>query len=153
MRLLKLEFALSATAALLFFGCTHAPPPAEIAHHEEAAHGHSHDEDHSLFWQRKDVEHDGYLISLGHHGAHFDAGDAGEPAVMIEKDGQPAADAKVYVTLLDDAGASVITAEQPTIYEPATAAEPAHYAQAEVQVPEGAKMVTVRYRVELPDAG
>ena len=47
---------------------------------------------------------------------------------------------------------TVLVEEQATVYEPTTPEEDAHYAQAELAVPEDAEEVIVRYRVELPDA-
>lgn len=156
---MKCYYFLLLTAALLpwALGC---PKPAsttagtdEHAEHEgEDGHEHSHDEGDELFWHRAELEHEGYVISLGQHGAHVHTGHASEPAVMITKDGQPVADAQVFITLLDEAGGTVLTEEAATIYEPATAAEPAHYAQAEVKVPKDAKNVTLRYRLVLPGA-
>ena len=47
--------------------------------------------------------------------------------------------------------ADVITVEQSTVYEPTTAEEPAHYAQASVKMPADATELTLRYRIELPE--
>ena len=113
---------------------------------------HSHTHDDTLVWQRKDLEHEGYLISLGHHGTQLFADHDAEPAVMVTKDGEAVADAKVFVMLLDAAGEKEIAAEQATVYEPETPDEPAHYAQAEVKLPADATEVTLRYRIELPAA-
>ncbi len=112
---------------------------------------HTHEGDDALVWQRSDLEYEGYVISLGHHGKQLFAGHEAEPAVMITKNGEPVADAKVFVTLLDAAGEDVITEEQPTVYEPTTAEEPAHYAQASVKMPAGAAELTLRYRIELSE--
>ncbi len=112
--------------------------------------GHTHDD--VLVWQRADLEYEGYVISLGHHGKQLFAGHEAEPAVMITKNREPVADAKVFVTLLDAAGEGVITDEQATVYEPATEEEPAHYAQASVEMPADATELTLRYRIELSEA-
>jgi hypothetical protein len=71
---------------------------------------------------------------------------------MVTKDGQPVADAKVFITLLDANGEKELVAEQATVYEPPTDEEPAHYAQAKVKIPADATDVTLRYRIELPGA-
>ncbi len=114
--------------------------------------GHTHEGDDALVWQRSDLEFEGYVISLGHHGKQLFAGHEAEPAVMITKSGEPVADAKVFVTLLDAAGEDVITEEQATVYEPTTAEEPAHYAQASIKMPADATELTLRYRIELSEA-
>jgi hypothetical protein len=115
-------------------------------------HGHSHAGDDALIWQREGLEHEGYVIALGHHGAQLYADHEAEPAVMVTKDGEAVADAKVFVTLLNATGDTVVTEEQATVYEPETPEEPAHYAQAEVKLPADATEVTLRYRIELPGA-
>ena len=115
-----------------------------------AGHGHSHEGDDELIWQRADLEHEGYVISLGHRGKQLFAAHDAEPAVMITKDGEPVADAKVFVTLLDSAGETVITGKQATVFEPTTEEEPAHYAQAEVKLPSDGTEVTLRYQIEFP---
>ena len=115
-------------------------------------HAHTHEGDDALIWQRQDLEHEGYVIALGHHGTQLYADHEAEPAVMVTKDGTAVADAKVSVTLLDAAGENVLTEEQATVYEPETPEEPAHYAQAEVKLPADATEVTLRYRIELPGA-
>jgi hypothetical protein len=117
---------------------------------DDSKPGHTHDD--TLVWQRSDIEHQGYVISLGHHAEELFAGHKAEPAVMITKGGEPVPDAGVFVTLLDAAGEDVITVEQATVYEPATAEEPAHYAQASVKIPADATEMTLRYRIELSEA-
>ncbi len=119
---------------------------------DDGNRGHTHEGDDALVWQRSDLEYEGYVISLGHHGKQLFAGHEAEPAVMITKNGEPVADAKVFVTLIDAAGEDVITEEQATVYEPTTAEEPAHYAQASVMMPAGAAELTLRYRIELSEA-
>lgn len=109
--------------------------------------GHSHDE---LFWQMKDIDFEGHVISLGHHGIHPHAGEAMEPAVMVTKDGEPVAKAEVFVSLLDSSRKEVLSKEVPTVFEPTTDEEPAHYAQGEVNVPTGVATVTIHYRAVLP---
>jgi hypothetical protein len=125
---------------------------AEVSTIGDANHAHSHHGGDELVWQRADLEHEGYVISLGHHGKQLYAGHSAEPAVMVTRNGEPVADAKVFVTLLDSTGKEVIVSEQATIYEPTTAEEPAHYAQASIKLPADAREVTVQYRLELPAA-
>lgn len=142
--------------ALTFVGCGQPAATTSNDNGGEAAgeeeHGHEHGEDDALFWQREGIEHKGHVIALGHHGIHPHAGEELEPAVMITKDGEPVADAQMFVTLLDGAGENVLTEEQATVYEPQTPDEPAHYAQGMVMVPADAEMVQIRYRIELPAA-
>ena len=147
---------LAALCLLSAAGCT---KPAEEPGGEEPAgtpaashQGHSHGDDDVLFWQREELEHEGWIISLGHHGAQLNAGHETEPAVMITKDGEPVADAAVFVTLLDAEGADVLVEEQATVFEPTTEEEPAHFAQATLLVPADAEEVTLQYRITLPGA-
>jgi hypothetical protein len=122
---------------------------AEDAHDD---HGHTHGAGDELFWQRRNLEHAGCRIDLGHHGVQIYGGHELEPAVAILRDGEPVDDAKVFVSLLDFEKLRVLAAEAGTIYEPPTAAEPAHYAQGPLQVPEGSPRAVLRYRIVLPDA-
>lgn len=119
----------------------------------DGGNGHSHGEDDALTWQQADLVHEGYLISLGHHGKHLHADHEVEPAVMITKEDIPVTDAKVFVTLLDAAGENIITEEQETLFEPPTDAEEAHYAQAIVKVPADATEVMLRYRILFSEGG
>ena len=68
-----------------------------------------------------------------------------EPAVIAERAGEPVDNLEVFVSLVDDAG-EIVAEEAPTVYEPETAEEPAHYAQGELMVPAG-DSVTIRYRI------
>lgn len=113
-----------------------------------AGHGHSHAGDDALVWRQEGIEEGDYTITLGHHGTELHAGEPVEPAVMITTDGKDVADAKVFNSLL--VGEKTVAKETPTVYEPKTAEEPAHYAQGELVVPKGADQVTVRYRIVLP---
>ncbi len=110
-------------------------------------------DDNALIWQRADLEHEGYVISLGHHGEQLYADHKAEPAVMITRDGEPVADAMVFVTLLDSAGEKVLTQEQATVYKLPTDAEPAYYSPTSVMLPADATEVTLRYRITFPEAG
>ena len=113
---------------------------------ESQPHEHAHDD--VLFWQREGIEHEGALVSLGHHGAHIHAGEEIEPAVSVTRDGQPVADAQVSFSLVDQQGSNVVGPIAAT-YEPPTEAEPAHYAMAKLLVPGDVTRITIRYRVEL----
>ncbi len=118
----------------------------------DKAQPHTHSHDDVLFWQRDGIEHEGALVSLGHHGTHIHGGEEIEPAVSVARDGEPVADAHVSFSLVDAQGSEVAGPEM-AIYEPPTAEEPAHYAQAKLLVPGDVKRITIRYRIELPDGG
>lgn len=120
--------------------------------HDDHGHTHSHTGDDALVWEQ-DVEHAGYVIKLGHHGEHLHAGEEVEPAVSIEKDGEPVADAQVFNALASADGAAVVADEVATVYEPPTAEEPAHYAQGGLTIPAGADKVVIRFRILLPGDG
>ena len=92
---------------------------------------------------------EGNTIRLGQHGLVVQSGTELEPAVSIDRDGQPVSDAKVYASLLDGNGGKILAQQQQAIFEPATEEEPAHYAQDFLFVPEDAKKVTIRYRIDL----
>lgn len=115
------------------------------------AHGHSHGEDDALVWEGERIEHAGLVIRLGHHGAHLHAGEEVEPAVSITRDGEPVADARVFNALVTADGATVLAAEAPTVYEPTTDDEPAHYARGGLMIPKDAASVAIRFRVVTPD--
>ncbi len=121
--------------------------------HEHGGHGHSHAGDDALVWRREDVQEGDYAIALGHHGKELHGGAAVEPAATVTKGGEAVPDAKVFNALVAADGEKVLAAEKPTVYEPATADEPAHYAQGPLTVPQDAKKVVLRYRVVLPGAG
>lgn len=119
-----------------------ADPPAADPH---ASGGH-HD---VLFWQRSNIQHNGFTIKLGHHGVHPHGGEPLEPAVSIIKDNFDIADAKVSVSLLAADG-EVLAEDVACVFEPKSALEEAHYAQAKLDVPKGTEAVTIRYRIVLP---
>ncbi|HEX6985805.1 MAG TPA: hypothetical protein VF170_10520 [Planctomycetaceae bacterium] len=121
--------------------------------HAHGGHGHSHTGDDALVWRQEGVKEGDYTIALGHHGTELHAGEAVEPAVMVRKGGEDVADAKVFNALLAADGETVVSEEKPTVYEPKTAEEPAHYAQGELAVPADAKKVVLRFRVVLPEGG
>lgn len=125
---------------------------AAIEHgHDQGGHGHSHTGDDALIWRQEGVKEGEYTIALGHHGKELHAGEPVEPAIMVTKGGQDVADAKVFNALLAEDGETVVADEKPTVYEPKTEEEPAHYAQGELTVPKDAKKVVLRYRIVLPD--
>lgn len=113
------------------------------------AHGHAHGADDALVWEGKPVEHAGATIQLGHHGQHLHAGEEVEPAVSITRDGKPVSNAKVFNALVSADGETVLAKEVPTIFEPTTEEEPAHYAQGALAIPKDIKQVIIRFRVEL----
>ena len=136
------------------------PEAAHHDHHEHADHEHhehTHEEhEHTdaavdvLVWH-EEFEFAGNAIRLGQHGILVQSGMELEPAVSIEHHGQPVADAKVSIGLLDGSGKQILAKEQQARFEPATAEEPAHYAQAFLAVPEDANKVTIRYRIDFAD--
>ncbi|MCA9173807.1 MAG: hypothetical protein KDB14_04905 [Planctomycetales bacterium] len=111
------------------------------------AHGHSHGEDDALVWEGEPRQHAGLVIKLGHHGKHLHAGEEVEPAVSITRNGEPVADAKVFNALVSADGATVLAKEVPTVYEPTTSEEPAHYAQGGLMIPQEAKSLLIRFRI------
>ncbi|MBA3312606.1 MAG: hypothetical protein H0T47_04840 [Planctomycetaceae bacterium] len=121
--------------------------------HDHGGHGHSHSGDDALVWRKEGVKEGAYTIAVGHHGTELHAGETVEPAVMVTKDGEDVPNAKVFNALLAADGQKVVAAEKPTVYEPKTAEEPAHYAQGGLMVPQGAKQVVLRFRVVLPEGG
>lgn len=126
------------------------PSQGEFSESHGAAghsHGHSHGEDDALVWEGKPREHAGLEIKLGHHGKHLHAGEEVEPAVSITRGGQPVSDAKVFNSLLSADGATVLAEEVPTVFEPTTKDEPAHYAQGALSIPKGVKEVVIRFRI------
>ncbi len=119
--------------------------------HAHGGHGHSHSGDDALVWRQEGVKEGDYTISLGHHGKELHAGQPVEPAVMVAKGDTDVADAKVFNALLTEDGKTVLAEEKPTVFEPKTAEEPAHYAQGELTVPADAKKAVLRFRVVLPE--
>lgn len=147
---------LTTCCTLTWLGCTEsstppAPPAPSAAHTEEHGHdhGHSHSADDALVWGRTDIETAGCQIKLGHHSQTLHAGEAIEPAVSIMRGSEAVADAKVFNALIAAEGGSVLAAEVPTVYEPETADEPAHYAQGDLQVPLGTQRGIIRFRIAL----
>lgn len=118
-------------------------------------HHHGDDEDdefdHVLVWRQKDIELAGHIIQLGHHGMVIHAGEAVEPAVTISHSGNPVGEAKVFATLVDDDGETVLVEEQAMKFKSATEDEAAHYAGGELDVPAETGQVVIRYRIQLPE--
>jgi hypothetical protein len=117
--------------------------------HEHAA-SHSHGEDDALVWQ-KEVNDQGYKISLGHHGVQLLAGQKVEPAAQITREDKPVADAKVFNALLEANGNKVLSEEVAAVYEPPTGDEPSHYAQGALKIPPGTREAVIRFRIVLPE--
>ena len=126
---------------------------ATIDAHGHGGHGHSHTGDDALVWRKEGVKEGDYVIALGHHGTELHAGKPVEPAVTVTKGGKDVSDAKVFNALLAEDGEKVLSEEKPTVYEPKTAEEPAHYAQGELAIPADAKKAVLRFRVVLPEGG
>ena len=129
----------------------------EHGHHEHGHHEHEHhDHEHGhaavnvLVWH-KEFEFQGNAIRLGQHGLVVESGTELEPAVSIDREGQPVKNAKVSTSLLTADGKQILTEPQRTHFEPKTEEEPAHYAQAFLAVPKDAKQVTIRYRIDWED--
>lgn len=143
------EFAGSMSAEV--DGTPYAGDFAEAAHGEHGhAHGHTHGADDALVWEGEPKSHAGTTILIGHHAKVLHAGAEVEPAVSIMRDGKAVADAKVFNSLLSEDGQSVLAKEMPTVYEPESADEPAHYAQGGLMIPKDIKKVVIRFRIEIP---
>ena len=67
---------------------------------------------------------------------------------MIEP--EDVADAVVFNSLIADDGVAVLAEEKPTVFEPKTEDEPAHYAQGALLIPKKAKKYVIRFRIKLP---
>ncbi|MEQ8791709.1 MAG: hypothetical protein RIC55_35935 [Pirellulaceae bacterium] len=151
-------FVCGLLSLLCFAGCG---PQTDSAADDEASsdaaadagdkHGHSHEGDDQLFWQREDRKHAGCLISLGHHGVKLYQDHDVEPAVSIDREGQAVEDAEVFVSLLDGDQQTLVE-ESACVYEPPTEKEPAHYAQAKLAIPADIEQAVIRYRIEIPGA-
>ena len=121
-------------------------------HDDHDHHGHDHDDATAnvLVWH-DEFEFQGKRIRLGQHGLVVESGAEFEPAVSIEQNGQPVKDAKVSVSLLTADGKQALAESQSTHFEPASEEEPPHFAQAFLAVPEDAKQVNIRYRIDWTD--
>ncbi len=111
---------------------------------------HSHAGNDVLNWQRREIDIEGYLITIGQHGDHFHGGDLIEPAAMITQNGEVVEDAVVRVSLVSTVDETMLAEEEKTIFEPATQSEPAHYAQCKMQIPIRTEKFLIRFRIELP---
>ncbi len=103
-----------------------------------------------LLWL-KQINEQGYDLSLGHHGSSLLAGSQVEPAVQITREGKPVADAKVFNSLLDSDSHTILAEEVATVYEPPAGDEPSHYAQGSLKIPSGTRQAILRYRIILPE--
>lgn len=154
----KLPMTVLLGLAIAFVGgCGESDPPEDegtgdqtAAEQPTAGHPHTHEGGDELVWVEEDFEHEGFVLALGHHGKHLHAASFVEPAVSITRDGEAVADAKVFNSLLAADGEEVIREEVPTIYEPETEDEPAHYAQGKLHMPKGSAQFIIRFRIELP---
>jgi len=138
-------------------GCGRSGQPVDAetpvaAEEPESGHAHSHEGDDALVWVEENIEHDGFLLALGHHAKHLHAGSFVEPAVSITRDGAAVADAGVFNSLVSADGMKVIRREVATVYEPETSDEPAHYAQGKLHLPRGSSQFIIRFRIALPGA-
>lgn len=113
---------------------------------KEETGDHSHGKDDALVWEGDPKQHAGLVIKLGHHGKHLLAGEEIEPAVSITRGGEPVRNAQVFNALFDIDGIE-LAPEVATVFEPATAEEPAHYAQGALTIPAGVSEVVVRFRI------
>jgi len=110
------------------------------------------EEDDSLVWEGEPKQHAGLTIKLGHHSKKLHAGKEVEPAVSITRGSEAVSNAKVFNSLFSVDGKTELAKEVPTIYEPETPAEPAHYAQGGLTIPQSAKQVVIRFRIDPSDA-
>lgn len=132
---------------VLTVGC--GDTPDQTVAKPETGHAHEHGHSDELVWPKKDIEFEGYVVTLGHHGSHFHAGDSIEPAIMLTKDGEDIGDAKTSCSLLDAGGNSLAQADM--IYEPKTDEEPAHYAQGELKFPAEPQTYKIEFTVMAGD--
>ncbi len=123
------------------------PYVAEFSEGADGGHSHSHGEDDALVWEGEPIDLAGLQIKLGHHGKELHAGKDVEPAVSITRDGKPVSDAKVFNALASADGKTILAKELPTIYEPTTDEEPAHYAQGALAIPKDVTTVVIRFRI------
>jgi hypothetical protein len=135
---------------VLFTACRPAQidRPVMNSHGSSSEMGHSHSDADALFWKKENLDFEGVLISLGHHGFHFHAGDTIEPALTATRDGQPVADEVATVSMIASGDETVLIDEKPMVYEPPTDAEPAHYAQAKFTVPPDTAKFRLRFRLK-----
>jgi len=132
-------------ATVIASGCSERNRPEG-----QSEHAHSHDGDDALIWVEENIEHDRFILALGHHGKHLHATSFVEPAVSITHDGVAFADARVLNSLVSVDGTEVIREEVATIYEPESENEPAHYAQGKLHLPKGFSQLIIRFRIVLP---
>lgn len=111
---------------------------------------HSHSDDDILVWVQSEIEDGEFTVSLGHHGVHFHGGDEIEPAVSISKGEEDVADAVVFNNLIAEDRETILAEERPTVFEPKTEDEPAHYAQGALVIPKNTKKFLIRFRIKFP---
>jgi len=59
--------------------------------------------------------------------------------VAITRNGEPVSDAKVFNSLMSADGETALADEVPTVFEPTTEEEPAHFAQGLLPIPKDVK--------------
>jgi hypothetical protein len=122
------------------------PPPQQTG---DEPSGHTHTDADKLVWVKKDIDANGFRITLGHHGDHFHFGDTIEPAVMITKDGEIIADAEIQNCLISN-DSTTVTEKIPLVFETETSDEPAHYAQGNLKIPADQGPVQILFTIKLP---
>ncbi len=114
------------------------------------AESHEHGDDDKLVWVKKEIPIDQYRVTLGHHGDHFHYGGEIEPAVMITKDGQDIAGAKIQNCLILASDSKVVAEKKDLKFEPKTEQEPAHYAQGNLVIPKDRGKFQIQFTIKLP---
>lgn len=151
-------YTLMALMMLIIVGCQD-PENTQTSSGEKPAQGlpasenedkHTHDAADVLTWVQLDIQEGDFTLSLGHHGEHFHGGDTIEPAVKITRGDDDVADAIVHNSLVAEDAETVLAEERPTVFEPRTDDEPAHYAQGALQIPKDAESFLIRFRIQLP---
>ena len=138
---------LSISSLALMTGCQGDKDTDEKSAKKDSDHKHPSDE--KLFWPKKDIEYEGYVISLGHHGNHFHKGDELEPAVMVSNEDTEISDASITCQLMD--GEKAIDEPAKMTFEPKTEDKPAHYCEGNLKFPEEEKTYQIHFVVELPN--
>jgi len=108
-----------------------------------------------ITWVEKGVDRNDVTIDFGYRtppksGSRFGGG-AVEPVARITRDGVPAADAMVFVSLAAPKGEQNVADEEPTVYEFSQQTADAYYAQALLNPPSDKAECVVKFRIVLPD--
>ncbi len=124
--------------AALIAGCgSRAPHPAAASE--------------SIVWVEQGIAHDGFVIDLGYRGELSNSSSVVEPVAAITRDGKSVANAMVFTRLSSPGDQTTVGQEMATVYEPSSAKNPPIYAGGRLQVPEGASLDVVQFRIVLPD--